>query len=133
MTTIADVRQALADAAAMSGIQVYAYPPDAAVAGSGWVVRREMDPRYIFGETKSNYPMGIVVLFNRAAVQSSMRAIDALCETTGTGSLPAAVQDGTNWAATIDYAQVTRIGEPSVVDIAGAEYLSIEFDIEVVW
>lgn len=130
MTTRAEVRAGLAAAASTCGVEVYPYPPDQPIAGSGWVVFRDMDPRLVFGQGTSSYPMGIVVVFNRLTGQP---ALDTLCEVSGTGSLCAAVQDGSNWQADIDYAAVTRIAEPQVITVDGVEYLAAEFDIEVVW
>lgn len=130
MTTIAQVRKALADAASTSGVEIRDYEPDMPVAGGGWVVRREMDPRMVFGATKNMFPMGIVVLFNRT---SGLAQVDALCEPSGLGSMKAAVENGDNWGVTVDYAEVTRISDTNVVELGGAMYLSVEFDIEVVW
>ena len=51
------------------------------------------------------------------------------------GSLVAAVEDDTNWPSNlVQYASVTRIGVvPQTVAVADETFLSVEFDIEVVF
>ena len=130
MPSIREVRQALADAASACGTQIYPNDPDQPTSGSGWVYRREFDPRMVFGDTTTAYQMGIAVVFNR---NGGLAPLDDICEPSGVGSLRAAVENGDNWGVTVDYAQVTRVSEVNVVDLGGVQYLSVEFDIEVVW
>lgn len=133
MTTTAEVRAGLAYAASCCGREVHAYQQDSVVSGSGYVARREFDPRLVFSQAKAAYLFTIVFFFNRAADRSSQKNIDALCEIAGPESLIAAVQDGDNWDVTVDHAVVTRVGDVGVAEQDGVMFLTVDFDIEVVW
>ena len=133
MTTIADVRQGLADAAAVCGIPTYAYEADVITVPSLYVSRLEYDPRFVFSQAKAPLRFLIIGYFNRTPTETSLRLIDTLSEYTGDGSLTAAVQSSSNWGPTVDYASVTSVGRAEVVQIAGIEYLSVTFEVEVVF
>ena len=134
MTTTAEVRAALADAASYCGRPVKPYQQDSPTAGSGYVGRRPFDPRFVFQSGKAVYPFTIVFFFNRAAVESSQAEIDVLSDIAGAGSLLAAVQNEANWPDDlVDYCQVVQVGEVQVSSVGGSDFLSVEFDIEVVW
>lgn len=133
-TTIAQVREALADACKVQGLQVSPYPADQITPPAAMVLRKRMDPRMVFSAAKSVYQFGLVVYVARADERSGAIAIDRYCETTGDWSIKQAVEDGANWPSNlVDYAQVTSIGETQVAEVAGAQYLIVEFDIEVVF
>ncbi len=134
MTSTADVRQALADAGSVCGRTVEPYFKGTVVAGCGYVLRREFDPRMVFGQTKVVYPYLVRFFFNGSAEASAQQEIDTLCDIAGYGSFLAAVQDEANWPDDlVDYAQVTLVGDIGETSIGGADYLTVDFDIEVVW
>ena len=134
MTSTADVRQALADAGSVCGRTVNPYFTGTVVAGSGYVLRREFDPRMVFGQTKVPYPFLVRFFFNGSAETSAQQEIDTLCDIAGYGSFLAAVQDEANWPDDlVDYAQVVNVGDIGETSIGGADYLTVDFDIEVVW
>lgn len=134
MTTTAEVRDALAVAGSACGREVHAYAVDTVVSGSGYVMRQAFDPRYVFGQTKVVYPFMVRFYFNRASEISAQQDIDTLCDIAGDGSFLAAVQNGTNWPSDlVDYCQVVNVGEINETTLAGADYLTVDFDLEVVW
>ena len=134
MTTIAQVRQGLADAiTAGTGLRGEAIVHDSINAPCFEVVRKEMDPRMIFSGAKAQYQFTVRVFQGRTSVIAAQEAIDDLCEINGDGSLLQAVETSSNWDITIDYAEVTRIGETGGAERGGIEYLMVEFDVEVVW
>ena len=134
MTTTADVRQALADAGSYCGREVKPYVQSTISTGSGYVMRREFDPRMVFGGSKVVYPFMVRFYFLAVSLESAQQDIDALCDTAGSSSFLAAVQDGTNWPADlVDYAQVTNVGEINDSTVDGTNYFTVDFDIEVVW
>ena len=134
MTTTADVREALAIAASYCGREVKPYAQDTVVAGSGYVMRREFDPRYVFGQTKVPYPFMVRFFFARTSELSAQQDIDTLCDIAGDGSFLAAVQNGDNWPSDlVDYASVTNVGDITETTLGGVDYLTVDFDIEVVW
>ena len=91
------------------------------------------DAKYDWADAKTVYVFRVRLFVSRQSEIDSQRTIDAYCSPTGVQSLKGAIEDGNNWGATIDYAQVTRIGDTGVTEIGGSIYLSVEFDIEVVW
>lgn len=134
MTTTAEVREALALAGSYCGREVKPYAQSTVNAGSGYVMRREFDPRMVFGGTKVTYPFMVRFYFLAVSVESAQQDIDTLCDVAGDGSFRAAVQNGENWPADlVDYAQVTNVGEINDSTVDGTNYFTVDFDIEVVW
>jgi hypothetical protein len=134
MTTLAEVRQNLAEICdTLEGWSGSPYVGDTVTAGIIKVFRQPYDPRYVFGSAKTPIGFRCVAYAKRIDGAASEEALDALCEQTGDGSLLAAVALSTNWSVTIDYAQVTEVGEVQVAQWGdGTEYLICPFDVEVV-
>jgi hypothetical protein len=59
--------------------------------------------------------------------------LDEYLELTGNDSVTAAIQNSANWTLTVDYAQVTQIGEVQAVIIGESNYLAVPLDVEVVF
>lgn len=134
MTTTAEVREALAIAGSYCGREVKPYLGSTITSGSGYVLRREFDPRMVFSEAKSMRPFMVRFYLNAASPESAQQDIDALCDITGTESFVAAIQNGTNWPDDlVDYAQVVNVGEINDSTVDGTNYFTVDFDIEVVW
>jgi hypothetical protein len=136
VTTIADVRAALAEAVATTGgLNVSAYLRDTIVAPAAQVFRAEMDPRLVLGSSKQAYAFGVRLYVGRTSEEGGQVAVDEYCAMAGATSIRAAVELDTNWPspAVVDYAQVTQVGETEVVEIAGVQYLVVDFTVEVVW
>lgn len=135
MATIAQVRTALASAVTDgTGLRAEPLVLDSVNAPVAEVVRRPMDPRYIFSGTKANYALTVRVYWPRTAERTAQEGLDRLCEIQGPGSMVAAVEDGANWPDDlVDYAQVVRVGAVLAVERGGVEYLVVDFDVEVVW
>lgn len=134
MTTTATVRDALATAITTgSGLAASPYQLDSVVPPCAHVFRREMDPRMIFTGAKSTYEFGVRIFTGRFDEVEAQRLLDELVETSGERSVVAAIQDGDNWTATIDYAQVVLIGEPVGRTLADETFMTVDLDVEVVW
>ena len=137
MTTIADVRDGMAQAiTAGCGLRCIAYVADSIPAPCAVISRDEMDPRMVLGKASAAYNFNVRVFVGRVAEKSAQQKLDALTEATGSGSLVAAVEDDTNWPSdvVVQYASVTRIGVvPQTVAVADDTFLSVDFDIEVVF
>jgi hypothetical protein len=134
MTTIADVRQSLADAVATVVPMATAYLQDVQHVPSAQIMRKQMTPSMVFGDTKQVYLFGVLVYANRTIEANGQEWLDQVCEMTGASSLKAAIEQSSNWAATVDYAKVTNVGQTQLVQFdSGAQYLMVEFDVEVVW
>ena len=135
MTTIAEVRQNLADiAGTIDGWVGSKYVGDSVDTRTIKVFRPEFDPRVVFGGSKTQLTFRCVAYTKRIDSTASEEAIDALGELSGDGSFIVAVQTSTNWDVTIDYAVVTNVGETALtVSGDGVEYLACPFEVEVVW
>jgi len=132
--TIADVRDGLARVLeTIDGWRAGPYLGDQVNPPCFKIARPAFDPRMVFGGSKASHTFRVHAYASRGATDTHERLLDELCELSGTGSVIAAVQDGTNWPVTVDYAQVTQVGEVGISEIAGVEYLVVNFDIEVVW
>lgn len=134
MTTIADVRQSLADVVAPLTQMCTPYLGDVVHVPSAQVMRKAMQPGMVFSDAKQVYLFSVVVYANRTIEANGQQWLDSLCEMSGAGSMKAAIETSDAWAATIDYAKVTSVGETQLVQFdGGAQYLSVEFEVEVVW
>ena len=137
MTTIAEVRDGMAYAITKGcGLRCLSYVADTIPAPCAVISREEMDPRMVFGKASAVYNFNVRVFVGRVAEKASQKKLDTLTEATGTGSLVAAVEDDTNWPSdvTVQYASVTRIGVvPQTAAVADETFLSVDFDIEVVF
>ena len=136
MTTIAEVRQNLADiAGTIDGWVGSQYVGDSVDTRTIKVFRPEFDPRVVFGGSKMQLTFRCVAYAKRIDSSASEDALDALAELSGDGSFIAAVQTSANWDVTIDYAAVTLVGETALTIFGsdGVEYLACPFEVEVVW
>lgn len=134
MTTIADVRGALKTCVeTISGLRGAAYIQDAINPPIVHIVPLAFDPRLVFSQAKNAYPFQLRVYVARAPADQNQALLDGYREVSGATSITAAVQNGANWAVTVDYASVTQIGPVGVADISGVPYLYLEIDVEVVW
>ena len=118
------------------GLRCIAYVADSIPAPCAVISRDEMDPRMVLGKASAAYNFNVRVFVGRVAEKSAQQKLDALTEATGSGSLVAAVEDDTNWPSdvVVQYASVTRIGVvPQTVAVADDTFLSVDFDIEVVF
>ena len=134
MTTIAEVRADLVNV--LETIPGWStstgYVGDQLNTYSFKVGRPSFDPRMVFSQAKAVHQFTVSAYAPRATPEISEAALDALCELSGTGSLIAAVQNGTNWSVSVDYAVVTNCGEVQVIQwIDGVDYLAVQFQIEV--
>lgn len=142
--TIDEACQALATVvASVTGInRAKAWADDQINPVEAQVYTRPFDPRLVFGKGDnygpSTYLLGVRVFVSRNDMRTAQKQLRALMETTGTGSVLAAIEDGDSWAETIAYAEVTNIGQPTEYGIAGQDgavtlYYVVDFDVDVVW
>jgi len=137
MTSLAEVRTELASVlGTIDGWTVFdGYVGDSVPHPYSFkVARPAFDPRTVFGESKRFQTFAVTAYAPRQTPATSEARLDELCDMSGPKSLIEAVQDGTRWELTVDYAQVTRCGEVQVITwIDGVEFLACQFQIEVVW
>jgi hypothetical protein len=143
VATIADARRVIAYAiqnglvstSYPEGLRVDEYVRDNFSPPCAEVHRREYDPRMVFSQAKAPYQFTVRVYAGRTHEQWSQVFLDDLCDINTETSLTMAVQDTDNWPSdvTLDYVEVTRIGEIVAVIREEVPYLMVEFDIEVVF
>ena len=136
MTTFADVRDNLATiCSGITGWTGSGYVGDSVNANVIKVTSPAFDPRMVLSGGKCRHTFRAIAYAPRTAGEYSEQALDVLRDVTGTGSLLVAVQNGSNWTVTVDYAQVTEIGEVQLTTFGQdtTEYLTCPFLIEVVW
>ena len=134
MTTIAEARDSLAGAITTgAALRAIPYLSSTIAHPCAHVRLGAYDPRMVLGKSKAEYQFSVSVFVGVASERSAQVRCDALREPSGAGSLVAAIEDGTLWAATVDYAQVILVGEPTEVVIAEETLMMFEVDVEVVF
>ena len=134
MTTIADVRDGLAEAInAGTGLRTMAYLSGSIPHPCGHVRLGAYDPRMVMGRAKAEYPFIVTVFVGVASDRSAQKRCDRLREPAGDESIVTAVETSANWSVDVDYASVTMVGEPSEVAVAEEILMTVEFEIEVVF
>lgn len=96
-------------------------------------MRRERDPRYVFGGSKSKHHFSIVVFFSRSNERASVESLDALFEQTGAGSIKQALESNAALAALVEEGAVTRISGEELTEYSGVEYITSSVDFEGVF
>lgn len=129
---IRDVRESLVAAVRTTGLPCSDTILDVKNPPCAQVYRKDYDPRMVFAEGKSMYEFGVVVFMGRVVPESSFAALDLYAEVAGPKSITAALQNEANWTFDVDYVQVVNIGGEQIMEVAGTQYLTIEFDVEVV-
>lgn len=136
MTTVSEVRQAMADAIAdnVEGLRASAIVPDQMVGPIAVVSRQAFDPRFVFSGARASYEFTVTVYVLRSADRAQQNLLDEYVELSGTNSVIAALQDEANYPnVTLDYVQVTNVSEVQAVSVDTAEYLAVRLDVEVVF
>ena len=134
MTTIADVRTALAQAVSETGLRCFPYLEDQIPQPCAFVEVRRRDPRMVFSEASAVHNFTVRCYFQRSAARSGQIEMDQYREQSGATSIVAAVQNDTYWPdSLVQYVQVTEISDTFLTEHAGTEYLSMAFEIEVCW
>jgi hypothetical protein len=134
MPTVTQVRDELADIITdRAGLRAAALVQDTMIPPIAIITRRPFDPRMIFSQAKAAYQFTITIYVDRTSERSAQIQLDEYLELTGNDSVTAAIQNSANWTLTVDYAQVTQIGEVQAVIIGESNYLAVPLDVEVVF
>ena len=137
MASIAQVRQALSDAVdSIEGLRCRPYVPDNVSTPQAVIADDGVDYDLVLGRGADTYRYKIVVYVDRDAEIAAQKLLDTLREPVGSTSMKTVVEANAALAALVDYAQVKRASEiqaASTTDASQAEYLMIEFDVEIVY
>jgi hypothetical protein len=134
MPTVQEVRSALADAIAVTGLRSAPMWQDTFTAPIAIITRREFDPRLVFTSNRAAFQFTVTIYADRTNERTAQILLDDYCELIGAGSIVAAIQDDDNWSSVdIDYVQVIRIGEVTASSQGESNYLAVPIDVEVVF
>jgi hypothetical protein len=132
--TINDACAAAAVAVAtISGLRAIGYVDDTINPPQAQIYTRPYDPRMVLGNSKRTFLLGVRVFVRRTDPRSAQLALRLYMEPTGSNSITAAIENEALWPVTVDYAEVTFIGQPSEIETAAEIYLAVDFDVDVVW
>lgn len=133
MTTIKQVRDAMATAVETTGLSCKAHTVNHVDPPVAMIETRPFDPRLNMSQSKWVVPFVVRVFAASLSEMEEAQRFDEYRELSGSTSVLAAIQTSGNWGITVDYAQVTQIGEPQWVDVGGIPYQAVDFDVEVCW
>jgi hypothetical protein len=134
MPTVQEVRSALADAIAVTGLRSAPMWQDTFTAPIAIITRREFDPRLVFTSNRAAFQFTVTIYADRTNERTAQVLLDDYCELSGATSIVAAIQDDANWSSVdIDYVQVIRIGEVTASSQGESNYLAVPIDVEVVF
>ena len=129
------VREALA--AAVAGVEVIgrcdAWVPSNINAPQGVVMDGPVDYDLVLGGGADETVFVVQVYVSRTSDRKAQQLLNDVKQPTGDRSVKAALEaDAVATAAGVDYVVVERASEPKAVNIGGADYLFVDFDVEVV-
>lgn len=131
---LSDIRQALADAISNVAptLRAMPRPTDNINPPLAIVMRKSTDYDLTFGRGADTHSFGVMVFAGRLAERSADEFIDDLLDPANPLYLKTMVEGDAGLNQLVDYARVRSAGETTVADIAGTQYLTVEFDVEVV-
>lgn len=134
MGDVKDVCEALAGAVSTTGLRCRAHPSDQINTPEGHVMHRPFDPRLTLGGSpKRAMPLRVRVFVTRELRAGHLVLWD-LMEQTGPTSIIDAINDGDNWPDDlVDYAEVVNVGEPVETTNGDTLFVSVDFDVDVVF
>lgn len=132
--TISEACDAVATVlSSITGLRSLGYADDTINPPQAQVYTREYDPRMVFGNNKRTFMLGVRVFVRRTDPRSAQRALREFMEPTGSTSVTATIENEALWPVTVDYAEVTSIGQPFEVETPAEIYWAVDFDVDVVW
>jgi hypothetical protein len=135
--SITEVCDALAGAVdGITGLRAKGYIDDISNPPEAQVYTREYDPRYVFTGSKREFALGVRVFVKRTDIRSAQKSLREFMEPSGATSVTAKIEDEASWSgATVDFAEVTNVGQPFEYAPApdGPVYWCVDFDVRVCW
>jgi hypothetical protein len=133
MPDINDVCDGLANAAAESGLRCLPYISSQVTPPQAQVFTRAYDPRLVFGDSKSTYLLGLRVIVRTVNERTAQQQLRDFMEPTGSTSVRAAIEDSDNWEPTVDYVEVTEIGQPFELEVGTEIYWAVDIEVDITW
>lgn len=134
MGDIAVACTALADAAAsIDGLRAKAYVDDQINPPEAQVFNRAYDPRLTLGGSPQRMvALGLRVFVRRQELRVAQLALRDFMDQTGDSSVIEALEDSDNWPTDTHYVEVIQVGQPFETSSGDANYLAVDFDVDVV-
>lgn len=126
-----DIRQALADAVAKTGVRATPRPTDNINPPMALVMRKSTDYDLTMGRGADQHSFSVMVFIGRVNERND-ESLDELIDPANPLNLKTIVEGDDALLRLVDYARVRSAGETTVADVAGTPYLTVEFDVEVV-
>lgn len=134
MPDINDVCEGLANAAsAVSGLRTLPHISAQVTPPQAQVYTRAYDPRLVFGDSKSMHLLGLRVIVRAVDERTAQRSLRSYMEPSGSTSVRAAIEDDGNWEPTVDYVEVTEIGQPFELEVGAETYWAVDLEVDITW
>lgn len=134
--SIATIRSALAEALdGISGLRAVGYVTDQVNPPMATVNLKRIDYDLVFADGPATYTFAVMVYAGRTEETAAQTLLDTYCEPTGSGSVKATIETAEVVAAmgvAADYVNVKTVNGVGVAPVGEAEYLAVEFEVEVV-
>ncbi len=128
MTTIAEVRAALAEAC---GIRATAYITDSVNTPVAVVALNEVDYDVVMGRGADQWNYTVTVYTSRTDETRAQKYLDDLREPTGATSLKTLIEADAGLAELVDYVVVRSASPVQAQPVGQVTYLLVEFTVEV--
>lgn len=137
MATFAQVRAAVASALdGITGLRSTAYLSDSASPppGGGWAMVEfdDIDYDLSFGGATDELPLLVIVFAPREAEKASQVFIDTLRDPNAPTGIKPVLEADAGVAALVAYLRVRRVLRPTITTIGNVDYITVEFQCEVV-
>ena len=131
--TIATIRGAIKDAAkGLTELRALAYAPDQIEGPQAIVELHGITYDFTFGRGDT-YDMKLSIYVPRSNLIGAQKRLDEFSEPSGAKSIKATLEaEAVATAAGADYIRVRSMTGPSLAQMGAAEFLMVEFELEVV-
>lgn len=130
--SIADIREAMADALdSIDGIRSFPYMTDDIVPPVA-LFDFEIDPDMTFANGSHLYTFTITVWTSRNDNRASQKLLDLLRDPSSATGVKQTLQESAGLQAVVDDLRVTSIGVVNISNAGTSEYLTVDFEVEVI-
>lgn len=131
-TTIAGVRQAIADACStIPGWRASPYIKDTVAPPEIQVVAGQVDYDLVMARGADIWNYTLMAYVQRDSERAGQIMLDELCAPSGAGSLKTVLEADVALAALVDYVRVRTASEVRSATVGAVTYLLVEFTVEV--
>lgn len=130
--TVATIRAAMGTALrTISGLHVSDYIVDEILPPHA-MFDYAVEPHMVFARGADVYRFRVKVFVSQSSDVAGQKYLDLLRDPSTTTNLAYVLETDTTLAAQVDYVRVTSIGEVQIASVGSADYLMVEWEVEVV-